>query len=181
MQFAQGALAFLKDRAATENFTFEATTKWEDLNDENLKTVQLVIWLNESPTSPEQRHAFERYMQRGGAWLGFHAAGYNDESTNWPWYVDFLGGAVFYINSWPPLPARILMDDRSHPIAAGIPDAFESPANEWYVWKPSPRLNQDIRVLATFDAANYPIGLKTCSPAATFPSYGRTRNTRCCI
>ena len=169
VQFAQDALTFLKERAASEHFSFEATTKWEDLNDENLKTVQLVVWLNESPTAPEQRRAFERYMQRGGAWLGFHAAGYNDSRTNWPWYVDFLGGAVFHINSWPPLPARILLDDRSHPIAAGIPDAFESPANEWYVWKPSPRLNKDVRVLATFDAANYPIGLKDVLSSGDLP------------
>ena len=169
VQFAQSALAFLEDRATTEKFTFEATTKWEDLNDENLKSVQLVVWLNESPTAPEQRHAFERYMQRGGAWLGFHAAGYNDENTNWPWYVDFLGGAVFHINSWPPLPARILLDDRGHPIFAGIPDAFESPANEWYVWKPSPRLNKDVKVLATFDAANYPIGLKDVLSSGDLP------------
>ncbi|HEX4786315.1 MAG TPA: ThuA domain-containing protein [Candidatus Sulfotelmatobacter sp.] len=169
VQFAQTALTFLKERAVTENFTFEATTRWADLNDDNLKTVQLVIWLNESPTGPEQRQAFERYMQRGGAWLGFHAAGYNDERTNWPWYVDFLGGAVFHINSWPPLPARILLDDRSHPIAVGIPDAFESPANEWYVWKPSPRLDKDVKVLATFDPANYPIGLKDVLSSGDLP------------
>ncbi|MGC1452897.1 MAG: ThuA domain-containing protein [Candidatus Sulfotelmatobacter sp.] len=169
VQFAGNALTFLKQRAASEHFRFEATTKWEDLNDENLKTVQLVVWLNESPRTPEQRHAFERYMQLGGAWLGFHAAGYNDKDTNWPWFVDFLGGAVFHINSWPPLPARILMDDRSHPVAAGISDAFESPANEWYVWKPSPRLNQDVKVLATFDVANYPLGLKDVLTSGDLP------------
>ena len=160
VQFAQDALKFLNERAASEHFAFEATTKWEDLNDESLKTCQLIVWLNESPANPEQRRAFERYMERGGAWLGFHAAGYNDNDTNWPWFVDFLGGAVFHTNSWPPLPARIIMDDRSHLVAAGIPDGFESPANEWYVWKPSPRLNKDVKVLATFDPANYPIGLK---------------------
>ncbi len=169
VQFAQDALKFLNERAVSEHFTFEATTKWEDLNDENLKTVQLVVWLNESPTNPEQRHAFERYMQLGGAWLGFHAAGYNDKDTNWPWFADFLGGAVFHINSWPPLPARIIMDDRSHAVAAGIPDAFESPANEWYVWKPSPRLNKDVKVLATFDPANYPIGLKDVLTSGDLP------------
>ena len=169
VQFAQDALKFLNERAVNEHFTLEATTKWEDLKDENLKTCQLLIWLNESPANPEQRRAFERYMQGGGAWLGFHAAGYNDNDTNWPWFVDFLGGAVFHINSWPPLPARIIIDDRSHPVAVGIPDAFESPANEWYVWKPSPRLNKDVKVLATFDAANYPIGLKDVLTSGDLP------------
>ena len=169
VRFAQDAVRFLDERAKSENFTLEATTKWEDLNDDKLKSCQLIIWLNESPTNSEQRHVFERFMQRGGAWLGFHAAGYNDKDTNWPWFVDFLGGAVFHINSWPPLPARLVIDDRTHPVAAGIPEAFESPANEWYVWEPSPRLNKDVRVLATFDAANYPLGLKDVLTSGDLP------------
>ena len=31
VQFAQDALIFLKERAASEHFSFDATTKWEDL------------------------------------------------------------------------------------------------------------------------------------------------------
>jgi len=168
VQFAQQAVKFLSERAASEHFTFEATTNWQDLSDERLKTCQLVIWLNESPTKADQRGAFERYMQRGGAWLGFHAAAYNDKDTNWQWFVDFLGGAVFHTNSWPPLPARLVIDDRSHPVTAGISD-FDSPANEWYVWKPSPRLSQDVRVLVTLDPSNYPIGFKDVLTSGDLP------------
>lgn len=169
VQFAHDAVKFLVDRAASDHFTFDATTRWEDLNDERLKSYQLLIWLNESPTQPEQRRAFERYIKRGGAWLGFHAAGYNDKDTNWPWYVEFLGGAVFYTNSWPPLPAHLRIDDRAHSVMAGLPADFQSPANEWYVWKPSPRLNPKVRVLATFDPANYPIGFKDILTSGDLP------------
>jgi YVTN family beta-propeller protein len=168
VQFAQQAVKFLSERAASEHFTFEATTNWQDLSDERLKTCQLVIWLNESPTKAEQRSAFERYMQRGGAWLGFHAAAYNDKDTNWQWFVDFLGGAVFNTNSWPPLPARLVIDDRSHPVTAGMSD-FDSPANEWYVWEPSPRLNKDVRVLVTLDPSDYPIGFKDVLTSGDLP------------
>lgn len=160
MSSRRDAVKFLTNQAASEQFAFDATTRWEDLNDERLRSYQLVIWLNESPTNSNQRRAFERYIGRGGAWLGFHAAGYNDKDTNWPWFVEFLGGTVFYINSWPPLPARPRIDDRMHPVTAGLPADFDSPANEWYVWKPSPRLNSDVQVLATFDPSNYPIGFK---------------------
>ena len=170
VDFAKDALKFLASRAVPEGFIFEATTHWEDLNDERLKTCQLVIWLNESPTNPKQRHAFERYMEHGGAWLGFHAAGYNDKDTRWPWLVDFLGGAVFDINSWPPLPARLLIDERAHPVMSKIPADFESPANEWYVWKPSPRLNPNVRVLATLDLSNYPIGFKDVLTSGDLPA-----------
>lgn len=169
VQFARDAVKFLHACAAREHFTIDANTKWEDLNDERLKSYQLVIWLNGSPATAEQRGAFERYMQRGGAWLGFHAAAYNDKDTNWPWFVDFLGGSVFYINSWPPLPARLSLDDQSHPVTAGIPENFESPANEWYVWNPSPRLNKDVRVLATLSPSNYPIGFKDILTSGDLP------------
>jgi len=160
VQFAEAALRFFASRAAADNFTFDSTTDWDHINDAYLKTYQVVVWLNNSPTKEEQRRSFQRYMESGGAWLGFHFSGYNDKGTNWPWFVDFLGSAVFHINSWPPLPAKLVIDDRTHPVTSGIPGAYESPANEWYVWKPSPRLNKDVRVLVTFDPSNYPLGLK---------------------
>jgi YVTN family beta-propeller protein len=169
VQFAEAALKFFAARAANDNFTFDSTTDWEHLNDAYLKAYQLVIWLNDSPTNGEQRRRFQRYMENGGAWLGFHVSGYNDKDTNWPWFVDFLGGSVFHINSWPPLPAKLVIDDRTHPVAKGIPDAYESPANEWYVWKPSPRLNKDVRVLVTFDPSNYPLGLKDVLTGGDLP------------
>src|ERR1700722_16376770 len=160
VQFAENALKFFFDLALRGDYTFDSTTDWANLNASYLKNYQVVIWLNESPSEPEQRLAFQHYIETGGAWLGFHAAGYNDKDTNWPWFVDFLGGAVFHINSRPPLPARLVVDDRTNPAVANLPEAFVAPANEWYVWKPSPRLNKDVRVLLTFDPSNYPLGLK---------------------
>src|SRR5215467_1711587 len=65
IQFAKDAVKFLSERAIEEHFTFDVTTRWPDLNDERLKSYQLVIWLNESPSNAEQRTAFEHYMQRG--------------------------------------------------------------------------------------------------------------------
>ena len=77
-----------------------------------LKPYRLILWLNNFPQTPEQRAAFEKYMEHGGGWIGFHVAGYNDKRHKWPWFVDFLGGAVFYTNNWPPLPAKL---DRRRP------------------------------------------------------------------
>jgi len=98
VQFAQEAVKLLSERAASEHSTFAATTEWQDLSDERLKNYQLIIWPNQSPKTAEQRSAFGGYIQRGGAWLGFHAAPYNDKETDWPWFVDFLGGTVSHIN-----------------------------------------------------------------------------------
>jgi YVTN family beta-propeller protein len=169
VQFAEAALKFFAASAVSHNFTFDSTTDWEHMNEAYLNAYQLVVWLNDTPTKATQRLAFQRYMENGGGWLGFHFAGYNDKDTNWPWFVDFLGGAVFYSNNWPPLPAKLVIDDRTHPVTKDFPESYESPANEWYIWKPSPRLNKDVRVLVTFDPSNYPLGLKDVLAGGDLP------------
>ena len=78
---ANDALAFFKELAAKDNFVFESTTDWDKLNEKDLKPYQVIIWLNDFPHTPEQRAAFQHYMEHGGAWLGTHVAGYNDATT----------------------------------------------------------------------------------------------------
>jgi len=73
---ANDALAFYRDLAAKNNFVLDATTDWSKLNEKALKPYQLILWLNNFPQSPEQRAAFEKYMDHGGGWIGFHVAGY---------------------------------------------------------------------------------------------------------
>jgi len=167
--FAEGALKFFSDLAAKNDFTFDSTNNWDDMNDFNLGKYQVVVWLNDEPSKAEQRGAFQEYIENGGAWLGFHVAAYNDKDSNWPWFVDFLGGGVFHSNSWPPLPAKLTVDDRSHPVTIHLPSSFISPDNEWYIWKPSPRLNKSVRVLVTLDPSNYPIGFKDVLTSGDLP------------
>jgi type 1 glutamine amidotransferase len=160
VDFAEHALNFFASSAAKNNYSFSSTTKWDDLNSDRLKDVQVVLWLDDFPQTEKQRSAFEQYMSHGGGWLGFHIAAYNDLGTHWPWFVDFLGGGVFYGNNWPPLPAILDVDDKTSPITRHLPAQFVSPANEWYSWRPSPRNNKNVRVLMTLDKANYPLGFK---------------------
>src|SRR6266404_4212439 len=167
--FAEGALKFFSGLSAKNNFTFDSTSDWDDMNDSNLGKYQVVVWLNDEPSKAGQRRAFQEYIENGGAWLGFHVAAYNDKDSNWPWFVDFLGGGVFHINSWPPLPAKLTVDDPSHPVTKHLPGSFRSPDNEWYIWKPSPRLNKGVRVLVTLDPSNYPIGFKDVLTSGDLP------------
>src|SRR5712672_3272632 len=167
--FAEGALKFFSDLAAKSNITFDSTTNWDDLNDSNLAKYQVVVWLNAAPSQAGQKRAFQKYMQNGGAWLGFHVSAYNDKDSNWPWFVDFLGGGVFHSNSWPPLPAKLTVDDHLHPVTKQLPGSFLSPDNEWYLWKPSPRLNKNVRILVTLDPSNYPLGIKDVIPSGDLP------------
>jgi type 1 glutamine amidotransferase len=159
VDFADDAIRFYADLARRKNFAFDTTSNWENCNDA-LKKYQVVLWLNDFPHSEAQRTAFQNYMEKGGAWLGFHVSGYNDRTTHWPWFVHFFGDAVFYNNSWPPLPAKLIVDDNKHPATHRLPTHYTAPINEWYGWKPNPRSNKDVKVLITLDPANYPLGKK---------------------
>ena len=158
--FAQDVREFFTRLADEKDFTFDVTKDWTNLNDKLLRNYQVVMWINDFPHTAQQRKAFERYMERGGAWIGFHVAGYNDKTTEWPWFVDFLGGAVFYTNNWPPMPARLLVEDTAHAVTRRLPPALASPINEWYQWKPNPRDNRQVKVLVSLDPMNYPLGIK---------------------
>jgi type 1 glutamine amidotransferase len=178
VMFAEEAMKFYAKLAKQDGFDFATTGNWDDLNLTRLKDVQVVLWLDDFPHTPEQRAGFEQYMNHGGGWLGFHIAAYNDEGTHWPWFVNFLGGTVFYGNNWPPLPAVLDVDDKSSPITRHLPAQFTSPTNEWYIWKPSPRLNKDIKVLLTLDKSNYPLGLKDTLKGGDLPVMWTNTNYR---
>lgn len=160
VDFANTAIHFFSALADQRNFSFDTSSNWKKLTEPALKNYQLVIWLDDFPQSAVQRSGFENYMEHGGAWLGFHVSAYNDKDTKWPWFVQFLGGAVFFDNNWPPLPAKMIVDDNHHPVTRHMPNKFIASINEWYGWKPNPRTNKNVKVLVTLDPANFPLGKK---------------------
>jgi len=48
--FAEGALKFFSGLSAKNNFTFDSTSNWDDMNDFNLGKYQVVVWLNDEPS-----------------------------------------------------------------------------------------------------------------------------------
>lgn len=59
-----------------------------------------------------------------------------------------------------PLPAKVVVDDTESPVTHGSPKTFIAPINEWYSWRPSPRLDKSVHVLLTVDPSQYPLGIK---------------------
>lgn len=167
--FANDAIKFFKELTIGRGFVFDTTSNMADLTEEKIKDYQLLMMLNDFPHSNAQREVFKNYMENGGGWFGFHVAAYNDKTTNWPWFVDFLGGSVFYRNNWPPMPATLVIDDQQHPVTKGLPKTFVAPINEWYQWKPSPRERKNVKVFASLSTDNYPFGLKDIIPGGDTP------------
>jgi len=74
ISFVREANPWFEKMAGQANFSYTATTNWADLSDQILAQYQVVVFLDTRPESKEQREAFQRFMDHGGAWMGFHFA-----------------------------------------------------------------------------------------------------------
>ena len=169
VQFDKQALNFFRKLNYGDGFVLDTVTSLVGYSYEKLSEYSIVIMLNAVPKEPEERDAFEKYMENGGGWLGFHASGYNDQNTHWTWYNDFLGCGQFYCNNWPPQPVLVISDTQKHPVTHSLPKSFVIPSSEFYQWKPNPRKNKNVKVLLSISTKNYPLGIKDVVEHGDFP------------
>jgi uncharacterized protein len=163
ISFLGEAVRWFPAQAAAHGFTFDTTSDWSRMNDTTLARYRVVVFLDTRPEDPAQRAAFQRYMERGGAWLGFHFAGFalgkSAYPADWPWYHDtFLGAGEYASNTWRPTSAVLRVEDPSHPAMHGLPHTFRSNPSEWYRWQKDLRANPDIDILLAIDSTSFPLG-----------------------
>ena len=169
VEFDKQAIDFFHHLTYGKGWIMDVTTSLDEYPYERLKEYSVIVSLNASPGGKQQREAFEKYMENGGGWIGFHASAYNDRNTHWPWLNQFLGCGQFYCNNWPPQPALVECDVTDHPVTITLPKEFVVPASEFYQWQPSPRLNEDVEVLVSISQKMYPFGLKDVVKFGDFP------------
>jgi hypothetical protein len=163
ISFVHEANRWFPKMAEKYDFTYEATTNWSDLNAEFLAHYQVVLFLDTRPEDLAQRLAFQKYMENGGAWMGFHFAGFaltpSAYPQNWDWYHNqFLGSGEYVSNTWRPTSAILRVEDKNHPATRNLPATFKSAPNEWYRWSNDLRTNADIKILLSIDPASFPLG-----------------------
>ena len=150
-------------KIATENhFVYDSTSNWDNLNAKFLAQYQVVLFLDTRPETQSQREAFHKYMENGGAWIGFHFSAFalndSDYPQNWDWYHNvFLGSGEYGSNTWRPTSA-ILRVENQDPITKGLPKTFSSQPNEWYRWSNDLTKNSDIKILLAIDESSFPLG-----------------------
>ncbi|HEU0227769.1 MAG TPA: ThuA domain-containing protein [Arachidicoccus soli] len=163
ISFVHEANKWFPTMAKKYHFTYDSTNNWDHLNDTFLAHYQVVLFLDTRPEVPAQRAAFERYMNHGGAWMGFHFAAFSLDNSavpdNWHWYHDeFLGCGQYVSNTWRPTAAVLRVEDKEHPAMKGLPTIFKSQPNEWYRWSNDLRKNPDIDILLSIDTSSFPLG-----------------------
>ena len=145
------------------NFSYDSTNNWSNLNTAFLSQYQVVLFLDTRPEEPAQREAFQKYMENGGAWMGFHFAAFaltpSAFPQNWDWYHNtFLGSGEYKSNTWRPTSAVLRVEDRKHPATKQLSSTFKSSPNEWYRWKNDLTTNPDIKILLSIDSTSFPLG-----------------------
>jgi hypothetical protein len=163
ISFVHEANRWFPEAARQNGFTYVSTNDWSQLNPGFLAQIQVVLFLDSRPDDPAQRAAFRQYMESGGAWMGFHYAGFaltpSQVPQNWDWYHnEFIGAGSYVGNTWRPTSAVLRVEAREHPATAHLPETFLSSPNEWYKWSNNLRKNPDIQVLLSIDPSSFPVG-----------------------
>ncbi|KAA0994203.1 ThuA domain-containing protein [Dyadobacter sp. UC 10] len=163
ISFVKEANQFFPEMGRKFGFHYDSTSNWANLNDQFLAQYQVVIFLDTRPETPEQRAAFQRYMQNGGGWIGFHFAAFaltpSAYPQNWDWYHDqFLGSGQYKSNTWRPTPAVLKVENKSSVFTNMLPDTFSAAANEWYCWEKDLKANPKIEILLSVHPASFPLG-----------------------
>lgn len=178
VDFAHQTIEFFHKLTYGEGWTMDKATSIANYTDEQLAAYSVIICPDGLPSSAKERPLFERYMDNGGGCVAFHASGYNDRSTNWPWLLEFLGCGFFKCNNWPPQPALLVVDQTNHPVTRNLPAEFVAPASEWYQWSDDLRSKENIEVLLSLSQKNYPIGFKDIVYGGDWPVVWTNRNYR---
>ena len=163
ISFVHEANRWFPQMAAQNNFLYDSTNDWSNLNSEYISQYQVLIFLDTRPEDSSQRIAFKNYVGKGGAWMGFHFAGFaltpSAYNQNWDWYHnEFIGAGQYKGNTWRPTAAVLRVEDSTHPATKRLPQTFTSSPNEWYSWEKDLRMNNDIKILLSIDTSSFPLG-----------------------
>lgn len=64
------------------------------------------MFLDDLPSDWNQRNAFQRYIENGGGFIGYHVSAFTQSSGEWSWYHNtFLGSGDYLGNTWRPTSA----------------------------------------------------------------------------
>ncbi|KAA0237432.1 MAG: ThuA domain-containing protein [Armatimonadetes bacterium] len=136
--------------ASAEGFNVSFTELSARFTDEALAQVDVLVFLltTGDVLNDAQQGAMERFVRRGGGYLGIHAA--SDTEYDWPWYGKLVGA---YFLSHPAIQkATLHIEQPDHPTVSHLPKTWVR-TDEWYDFRSNPR--SSVNVLMRIDEATY--------------------------
>jgi type 1 glutamine amidotransferase len=130
-------------------FKVDASESASLFTDESLSRYRVVIFLNTTGDILDAgaQAAFERFIRRGGGFVGIHSA--SDTEYDWPWYGQLVGA---YFRSHPAVQRATLLVDRSDPSTSHLPVQWLR-KDEWYDFREDP--GEGVNVLVRIDERTY--------------------------
>lgn len=143
-------IAAIRALGEQNDFRVDASEDATIFNDSNLAQYGVVIFLSTTGDvfNPGEQAAFERFIRRGGGFVGIHSA--TDTEYDWPWYGDLVGN---YFRRHPVIQsAKLKVIDPSHRSTRHLPIEWKR-TDEWYDFRHG--LDPDITVLMRIDETTY--------------------------
>jgi type 1 glutamine amidotransferase len=143
-------IAAMQALGEQNNFWVDSTEDTSVFADESLVGYRAVIFLNTTGDvlDPGEQAAFERFIRRGGGFVGIHAA--SDTEYDWPWYGGLVGT---YFRRHPAIQSATLnVVDASHGSTRHLPIKWTR-TDEWYNFTHD--LYPDVTVLIRIDERSY--------------------------
>ena len=160
------SVAALKKLGSENGFSVDASDDSAVMTEENLKQYDALIFSNtnnETFDTEAQKLAFQKYIQKGGGFVGIHIA--SGSERQWAWYSKMIGGRF---KRHPPLQKfDIHVLDDSHPSTAFLPKIWKWEDECYYM----DQLNPDIHVLLAADLNTVEDEKKAEYPGNTFGDY----------
>ena len=162
-----GQLA-VQQLGAANDFTVTVTEDPTLFNDQTLAETDVVLFLNTTGDvlDDTQQAAFERFMARGGGFVGVHSAA--DTEYDWAFYGELVG-AYFLTHPVVNQPGPLRIEDADHPSTRALPMPWMLAIEEYYSFQSNPA--DQVRVLMNIDESSYSQTPNiSCDPrSASFP------------
>jgi type 1 glutamine amidotransferase len=144
------AIAAVKLLGQGHGFVVDATSDPSAFTDARLAEYKAVVFLltTGDVLNATQQASFERYIARGGGFVGVHSA--SDTEYGWAWYGQLVG--AFFLKHPPIQRATVVVRDRALAATQPLPARWVR-SDEWYNFRTNPRGR--VHVLLTVDESTY--------------------------
>jgi type 1 glutamine amidotransferase len=150
-----------------QHFRVDSSEDAAVFTDATLALYQVIVFLNTTGDILDlnQQAAFERFVQRGGGFVGIHSA--TDTEYDWEWYGQLVGA---YFDNHPPIQmAAVKVVDATHLSTVQLP-AVWTRNDEWYNFQADP--SPHVSVLMQVDEMTYTGGMMgTNHPISWYHEY----------